>query len=375
MDNMRPTWAEVNLNAISRNLEIIRQAAGDKTKIMAVVKANAYGHGMFEISRVCQQQGVDYMGVAILDEAIALQKAGIMLPVLVLGYIPPEHTAAAIQAGISITVFNMDYADMVSRAAIAAGQTAHIHVKLDTGMSRLGFPADHNTVEKILKIAESPGVDIEGIFTHFAESDSPDSTFTLQQINQFKGTIEELEKRGLHIPLQHCSNSAAIVNYPQARFSMVRAGIILYGLYPAPLMKNMDLGIQPAMTLKSRVSFVKDLHPGDTVSYGRTYTCREETRIVTVPIGYADGYNRLLSNQAHAVIKGRRVPLIGAVCMDQCMFDIGQMKDISEGEEVILFGKPEHGVTADELAEIIGTINYEVVCSVSARVPRTYVHK
>lgn len=375
MDSMRPTWAEIDLGAITHNITTIRQLAGEDTRIMAVVKADAYGHGMLKVSEVCREQGVDYLGVATMDEAMALLQAGIHLPVLVLGYTPPECALKAIENEIRVTVFDLNFAAVLSRTATAAGRPAYIHLKVDTGMSRLGFPVNDDALEDILKIADLPGLHIEGIFTHFAESDNPDPAFTQRQLHYFKDIIAQLEKRGLHIPLQHCSNSAAIIKYPEARFTMVRAGIILYGLYPSPAMKNLNLGIKPAMTLKSQVSFIKDLHPGDTVSYGRTYTCQKETRVVTVPVGYADGYSRLLSNRARAVIKGHRVDLIGVVCMDQCIFDIGQLEGIHEGDEVILFGKPEQGVTADELAEIIGTINYEILCSISARVPRTYVRR
>lgn len=371
MDNSRPTWAEIDLTAIEHNLEGIRRVAG-KSKIMAVVKANAYGHGVVEVSNTCQDLGVDYFGVATLEEALELRQAGITTPVLALGYLPQSSARTAVEAGISPCIFTFDTALAFSEAALAAGQPARIHVKVDTGMGRLGFKVEEESLELVEKIALLPGIQLEGILTHFAEADGRDDAFTRQQIKLFSRFVDELENRGVHIPLKHCANSAAIFRYPEAIFDMVRAGIVLYGLSPSPAMKDDALDIIPAMTLKSQVSYVKCLPAGHPVSYGRRYYCREETRVATVPIGYADGYSRLLSNRSWGFIKGRQVPLIGTVCMDQCMFDVTGVEDVKTGDEIILFGKPEDGITADDLAALIGTINYEIVCSLGVRVPRFY---
>lgn len=239
-------------------------------------------------------------------------------------------------------------------------------------MGRLGFPADDSGIAAVVGISALPGIRAEGLMTHFAESDTPNRDFTCQQIQRFKAFNSELEKRGIQIVIKHCANSAAIVSYPEAHLDMVRAGIMLYGLYPSQSMKALNLDIIPAMTLKSRVSFVKTLPCGESVSYGRTYVCSEDTDVATIPIGYADGYNRLLSNRAYAMIKGIKAPLIGTVCMDQCMFALPKGANVQTGDEVILFGKPEEGITADDLAEMIGTINYEIVTTITSRVPRTY---
>lgn len=370
MDNSRPTWAEIDLTAIRYNLENIRRVAGP-AKIMAVVKANAYGHGVEEVSHACQEWGVDYFGVATLAEALELRQAGITAPVLTLGYLPETSAGTAVAANVTPCIFTLDAAQAFSQAAQAAGKKARVHIKIDTGMGRLGFKAHEESLEMVEIIARLPGIELEGILTHFAEADGVSEQFTRQQLGLFSDFIHELENRGFHIPLKHCANSAAIFKYPEAILDMVRAGIVLYGLAPSPSMKA-NLDIIPAMTLKSQVSYVKQLPAGYPVSYGRKYYCREETTVATVPIGYADGYNRLLSNRSWGVIKGKSVPLIGTVCMDQCMFDVTGVEGVKTGDEIILFGKPEDGITADDLAEMIGTINYEIVCSLGVRVPRFY---
>ncbi len=372
MEIRRPTWAEIDLSAIKHNIAVLRAYLKPSTRFMAVVKANAYGHGVMEVANVCAANGVDFLGVATLDEAMPLVEAGIKLPILVLGYVPGEFAEQVIEHDIRTVVYEEGYARELSRAAQRLGKDALIHFKIDTGMGRLGFPDDDAGIAAVVGIAALPGIRAEGLMTHFAESDSPQRDYTSQQIQRFMAFNRELEKQGLHIAIKHCGNSAAIVSYPEAHLDMVRAGIMLYGLYPAPSMKALNLDIIPAMTLKSRVSFVKTLPCGESVSYGRTYTCSEDTEVATIPIGYADGYNRLLSNRAYAMIKGIKAPLIGTVCMDQCMFALPKGSNVQTGDEVILFGRPEDGITADDLANLIGTINYESVTTITSRVPRTY---
>ncbi|MDD2586594.1 MAG: alanine racemase [Syntrophomonadaceae bacterium] len=372
MDNRRPTWAEIDLGVIRHNICSVREAAAG-AKVMAVVKANGYGHGMLEVSRICLEEGIGYLAVASLDEAMILREAGINLPVLVLGYIPEEYADTVVENNIRTTIFNSHLAKALSRAAVKLSKEAYLHIKIDTGMGRLGFLPDEKALNMIGEIASLPGVKLEGIFTHFAVADIQDRSFTLEQFRIFKQFISRLEQRNLYIPIKHCSNSAAFVEYPETHLDMVRAGIILYGLYPSSEIDRNKLDIIPAMTFKSRISFIKNLPAGYTISYGRTYCCADQTKVATVPVGYADGYSRLLSNRARAVIKGQEVPLIGNVCMDQCMFDVSGVEGVKEGDDVILFGRPEHGVTVDNLAEIMGTINYEVLCSITSRVPRIYI--
>ncbi len=373
MDNKRPTWAEIDLAAIRNNLRCIKKALSPGTRIMAAVKANAYGHGVKEVSRVCLEEMVDFLAVATLDEALELIAEGIAAPIMVLGYVPEQYADIIVSHGIRTAVYDASFARELSKAAQTQGKTARIHIKIDTGMGRIGFAPGSDTTGIIEDIAALPGIEVEGIFTHFTEADSQNDQFTREQFKVFQDFTSDLDERGLHIPIKHCSNSAAIFRYPETHLDMVRVGIILYGLYPSQFMKGMDLGIVPAMTLKSRVSMVKKLSEGHGVSYGRTHMCKQETRVATLPVGYADGYSRSFSNRAWAMIKGHKADSLGVVCMDQCMFDISGREDIVEGDEAILFGKEADGITADDLALIANTINYEIVCLVSSRVPRTYV--
>ncbi|NLX01071.1 MAG: alanine racemase [Syntrophomonadaceae bacterium] len=371
MDNHRPTWAEIDLAAIKHNLAAIKKAAGN-AGIMAMVKANAYGHGMLEVSRICCQEKVDFFGVASLDEALTLKQEIRDIPILVLGYIPSSDALTVVAEDIRPCIFTIESARVMSQAAVRLNRLAYLHIKLDTGMGRIGFLPDNKSLELLREIAGLPGIKIEGIFTHLAEADSEDSSFTQEQIKTFTGFVNQLEERGVNIPLKHCSNSAALINFPEAHFDMVRAGILLYGLFPSPQTKPGKIDVIPVMTLKSRVSYVKTLPVGHSISYNRSYCCRRDTRVATIPIGYADGYSRLLSNRAQALVNGKLVPLVGNVCMDMCMFDVSGVGEVKEGDEVILFGRPEDGVTADNLAQAMGTINYEVVSALGSRVPRIY---
>ena len=371
MDNHRPTWAEIDLAAIKHNLSAIKRAVGN-AGIMVMVKANAYGHGMLEVSRVCCQEKVDFFGVASLDEALTLRQEIKDIPILVLGYIPPTDAITVVAEDIRPCIFTVESAMVASQAAVQLNRQVKLHIKLDTGMGRIGFLPDNDSLKLIEQIAALPGVKIEGIFTHLAEADLEDSSFTREQIKTFTRFINQLEERGINIPLKHCSNSAALMNFPEAHFDMVRAGILLYGLFPSPQTKPGKIDVIPVMTLKSRVSYVKTLPVGHSISYNRSYCCRRDTRVATIPIGYADGYSRLLSNRAQALVNGKLVPLVGNVCMDMCMFDVSGVGEVKEGDEVILFGRPEDGVTADNLAQAMGTINYEVVSALGSRVPRIY---
>jgi alanine racemase len=372
MDNCMISWAEIDLRAIRSNLAGIQNLITPPTRLMAIVKANAYGHGMIEVARVCLEEGSTYLGVATPDEAVSLRNEGIDADILVMGYVPDSSAEVMVVNCIDAAVFNMDTAWALSNAAQRLGREARIHLKIDTGMGRIGFKPNPEALEIIKQIKTLPGIKIEGIFSHLATSDHADKTYAHEQIDIFRDFVEQVEKAGIKIPLRHLANSAAIMEMPEAQFDMVRAGITIYGLYPSDEIDKSKLVLIPAMTLKSRISFIKQIEPGQSVSYGRTFISQQPTKVATVSIGYADGYNRLLSNRAWATIKGKKVPLIGRVCMDQCMFDVSDLDDIQVGDEIILFGKPEDGVTADDLAEIIGTINYEIVCSPHSRIERIY---
>lgn len=369
----RPAWAEINLSAIAHNLKELRMVTGSQAKIMAVVKANGYGHGAVEVSTMALANGACYLGVAILNEAVELRQAGIKAPILIMGFTPPEQVFDAVKEDITLTVYNIEGAKAISEAAARLGKKAKIHVKVDTGMGRLGFSSDISTAGEIMKIAAFPAVELEGMFTHFAVADIKDKEYSKRQFEKFSEIDNELRNHGLNIPIKHTANSAAIIDLPDFHADMVRAGVSLYGLYPSDEVFKDKVDLIPAMTFKARVANVKTVPEGTSISYGRTYITAKETKVATIPVGYADGYTRLFSNRAHVIVKGVRVPVIGRVCMDQFMVDVSNIPDVAIGDEVILMGSQgDQEVTADELADLIGTINYEIVCMVSSRVPRIY---
>jgi len=373
MDNTPISWAEIDLRAIRSNLKGIKGLLASKTRLMAAVKANAYGHGMVEVAQACLQEGVSYLAVASPREALALREASINAQILVLGYMPLDYAELMVENRIEVAVFDMETVHALSKAAYELDGEARLHIKIDTGMGRIGFPPDNATIDLIGQISRFPGIVLQGLFSHLATADHADKTYAWQQVEAFKRFISELEQSGVSIPLKHLANSAAIMEMPEAQFNMVRAGISIYGLYPSSQVDKNKLELIPAMRLKSRVSQVKDIPASQSVSYGRTYISQKPIRVATVSIGYGDGYSRLLSNRAWAVIHGNKAPLIGTVCMDQCMFDVTAIENVQIGDEVILFGRPEDGISADDLAEIIGTINYEIVCAPSDRVARIFI--
>ncbi|MDD4801501.1 MAG: alanine racemase [Syntrophomonas sp.] len=373
MDNCIISWAEIDLRAIRNNIAEIRRLVSPSTKLMAVVKSNAYGNGMLEIAEVCQQEGVSYLGVATPDEAVTLREAGINANILLLGYMPVECAATMVENDIEVTVFSLDTAEVLSQAAARLNHTARLHIKIDTGMGRIGFTPNDSSLESIKVISRMPGIVLQGILSHLATADHDDKSFAKQQVEIFKSYISQLAEAGIDFPIKHIANSAAIIDMPESHFDMVRSGIITYGLYPSAHVNQDKLKLIPAMRLKSTISYLKTISAGQSVSYGRTFISQQEIKVATVAIGYADGYNRLLSNRGWACVKGKRVPLIGAVCMDQCMFDVSAIEDVRVGDEIIMFGRPEDGVTADDLANAIGTINYEIICAPSSRVDRIYL--
>jgi alanine racemase len=373
MDNCVISWAEIDLGAIRNNVAGIKRLISSKTRLMSVVKANAYGHGMLEVARICLEEGATYLGVASPGEAMTLRENDIRAQILVLGYVPENCAALMVVNRIDTAVFDLDTALALSQAASDTDKEARVHLKIETGMGRIGFKPDAASLELIQEIALLPGILIQGIFSHLATADCADKTYAWQQAKIFNEFVAKVEAAGISIPLKHLANSAAIMEMPELYFDMVRAGIITYGLYPSDEVDKSALELVPAMRLRSRISFVKTIPAGYSVSYGRTYICQQETKVATVPIGYGDGYHRLLSNRGWASIRGQKVPLIGTVCMDQCMFDVSGIDEVRTGDDVILFGRPEDGVTADDLAALMGTINYEIVCAPTSRISRIYV--
>ena len=378
---LRRTWAEIDLDALAQNFREVRKAADPKAMVCCVVKADAYGHGAVRVAREFASLGADWFAVSNLEEALQLRQAGIETPVLVLGYTPADKAGTLSRENISQCVYSLEYARDLSRFAQEAGVEVNIHLKIDTGMSRLGFyyqdiSRDEAAVEEVKEACSLPGLVPQGIFTHFAVSDEGQAgdAFTMRQFGCLKEMIESLARAGVTFPVRHCANSAGVFDYPLSHLDMVRAGIVLYGLYPSGELRSRP-ALKPALALKSVVSHVKTLLPGATVSYGRKFTAQHEMRVATVPVGYADGYPRLLSpGGAEVLIGGKRCPILGRICMDQLMADVTALDQVRVGDTVTLIGRDgEEEITADELAEKEGTINYEVVCALSKRVPRVYV--
>lgn len=365
--------AEIDLDALDFNIKSIIKRVNGRAKLIGTIKADGYGHGAIEVADVLTANGVDMFSVAMLDEAINLRNNGIDKPILILGLTPPQYIKEALEYDVILTVPNYETAVTISKAAVELGKKAVIHIKLDTGMGRIGFKPNEESVDIIEKISKLDNIEIEGIFTHFSTSDSKDKTFTGIQKERFVKTVEALEKRGVHIPIKHASASAGLMDFDDMFFNAVRPGIILYGYYPSDDVMKDRLSLKPVMSLKSYVTFIKEIDEGDSISYGRTYVADSKRKIATIPAGYADGYNRLLSNKGRILINGKSAPIRGRVCMDQCMVDITDI-DAKEWDEVVLLGKQgNEEITADEIAKTIGTISYEVLCMVSKRVPRIYI--
>lgn len=373
--HLRPTRAEINLDNLEHNLNEIRRVAHPRAGICAVVKADGYGHGAVEVAETALFCGASYLAVALLDEALQLRRAGIKAPILILGFTPDGQFDKIIEHDITQTIYSLESAQKLSKEARKRGKKAKIHIKLDTGMSRIGFQADRSSIEDIKKLFFMDGLEVEGMFTHFSKADEKDKSFTNEQFEKYMAVADELEKAGCRIPIKHAANSAAIMELPHTHLDMVRPGIILYGLYPSNEVDRSRIDLRPVMALKTRVSHVKELEAGRAVSYGGTFVTKRKSVIATLPVGYADGYSRLLSSKAQVLVKGRRAPVVGRVCMDQCMVDVTDIEgEVKPEEDVLLFGgTDESTVTADEIAGIMGTINYEVVCAVARRVPRVYL--
>jgi alanine racemase len=369
----RPVWAEVDLDALCGNIREIRRITDPHAEVMAVVKANAFSHGAEQVSRVALRCGARWLAVALLQEALELRQKGITAPILVLGFTPDADAAEVVANDISQTVFTWEGGLALAAAACRLGRKARVHVKIDTGMGRLGFPATRETVEIICRLARLRGLELEGIYTHFASADEPDKSYTEEQFRKLQQVLSQLAAQGVYIRWRHCANSAATLDLPHTHLDLVRPGIILYGLYPSEAVRHDLVRLRPVLSLKARVAHVKEVPRGTAISYGCTYVTSGATRIATLPLGYADGYSRLLSNKAEVLIRGRRAPVAGRVCMDQMMVDVGRIPGVAPGEEAVLIGRQgDQEVTVEELAGLMGTINYEVITRIGARVPRRY---
>jgi alanine racemase len=363
----RPTRALINLSNLRNNLAVARSYISDKTKIMAMVKANAYGHGILEISRELIKNGVTYLGVAYIEEAVFLRENGISTPILVTGAINAEQIPLFIKYDVDITSASIDKSKLISEAATKLNKTAKVHLKIDTGMERIGVHWYHaqDFIEETMAL---PNLKINGIFSHFASAED-DKEFTKVQIQRFDEVIAFMKHKNILPPFIHLANSAGAIFYPQAQYNMVRLGIILYGY-----MDKIQEKLKPVMSLKSKVSFFKVVPPNTGIGYTHSYVTENQTRIVTLPLGYADGYSRFFSNKGEVIIRGQRYPVVGNVAMDQIMVDIGQEGTAYNGDDVLVFGEDgADKLSLGELAQKIGTIPYEILCGISSRVPRIYI--
>ena len=369
-------YAQIDLDGVVGNCIQIEKHIDSHTKIMAVIKTDGYGHGSLPIARCLEEREMIYgFAVATVEEAIALREEGIKKPVLILGYTFPYSYRQLIRQDIRQSVFREDSLEEIGKAALLEGKEARVHIKVDTGMSRIGITPDETGLRFVKKAMETPGIEIEGIFTHFAKADEADKTSALLQITVFETFIKEIEEKlGVKIPLKHCSNSASIMELPQANMDLVRPGIILYGLHPSEEVDNQIIPFSPVLSLHSHIVYVKNLSPGQSVSYGGTFTASEQMRIATIPVGYGDGYPRMLSGKGYVLIHGQKAPILGRVCMDQFMVDVTHIPDVKEGDEVTLIGKDgEEVLSAELLGELSGRFNYELVCDLGRRIPRVYV--
>ena len=364
-------YARIDLDAICDNIDRVQQVVGDEVAVYAVIKANAYGHGALQVASVLKDKVAGF-GVATAEEALSLRQAGIQNPILILGYIFPGSSEALIEENITLTVFDYETAESLSVVAGKLSRTVKVHIKVDTGMGRIGFLPDDESAAVIEKISKLPHLEIEGLFSHFACADERDKTSALVQLQKFTAFADKLEKAGVHIPLLHLSNSAGIIEMPDARFNMVRCGISTYGLYPSDEVDRSKLKLTAAMSLHARVAFVKTVPAGTPISYGSTFVTDREMVVATVPIGYADGYPRSLSGRGYMMIRGQKAKVLGRVCMDQCMVDVTDIHGVQRGDEVIVMGQ---GVDTETVARLSERLHYELICDIGERVPRVYVTK
>ena len=378
--------AEIDLTAIASNVAELRRVTRSKAKLLVAVKANAYGHGIVEVAQQAIESGADALGVARLPEAIALRDSGLEAPILIFGYTPPDSVGTLIRLDLTQSVYSVDTAKDYAERLGQAKKRLKVHLKVDSGMGRLGLLPDsrryvapgmnlNGSAEKeTLQIAGLRQLELEGVFTHFASSDSADKTYADQQFETYIEFLDCLKRAGLEIPIRHAANSGAIIDLPHMHLDMVRAGISLYGLYPSDEVDRSKITLRPAMSLKARIIHLKTVPAGSAISYGMTHITEKPTKIATIPIGYADGYNRRLTNRGFMLVNGVRAPIVGRVCMDLTMLDVGHIPKINIEDEVVMIGQQgNESITADEIASLLGTINYEITSAITARVPRVYL--
>ena len=376
LESYQRVWAEVDLDAIWENMVHMKENIAENTKILAVIKTDGYGHGGVPIAKMLEQ--LDFMfgyAAATYEEAHVLREAGVKKPILILGYTFPYCYEELIREEIRPAVYRRDTVEELAAAAAKVGKKAKVHIKVDTGMGRIGITPDEEGLEFVRFLIEHPELEVEGIFTHFAKSDEADKTSANHQLELFQNFIDKIQTElGITIPVKHCSNSAAILEMPQANMDMVRAGITTYGLYPSEEVSKDIVPLRAAMSLYSHIVYCKTIHAGQSVSYGGLFTAQKDTRVATIPVGYGDGYPRSLSGRGYVLIHGKRAPILGRVCMDQFMVDISEIPEAMDGDKVTLLGMDgTERITAEELGELSGRFNYEFVCDLGKRIPRVYI--
>ena len=375
MEKNNRVKAVISLDAVEQNFREMRKNIAEDTKMIAVVKADAYGHGAVPIAHLIEDH--DYIwgfAAATAEEAVHLRQAGITKPILILGIVFDEYFPELVQYDIRPAVCEYDEAKKLSEEAVLQNKTVHIHIALDTGMTRIGYADIPESVEEIKKIAELPNLEIEGMFTHFARADEYDRSPAMVQLERYQDFSKRVEEAGVDIPLHHCSNSAGIIRVPEANLSIVRAGITIYGIYPSSEVERDIVKLAPVMELKSHITYVKDVPAGAAISYGGTYVADKKRRVATIPVGYADGYPRQLSNKGWVLIHGKKAPILGRVCMDQFMADVTEIDNVKKGDEVTLLGRDgDEFISIEEMGDLCGRFSYEFACDISPRVPRVYI--
>ncbi|GAA6264836.1 alanine racemase [Ruminococcus sp. AF37-6AT] len=375
MEKNNRVKAVISLDAVEQNFREMRKNIAEDTKMIAVVKADAYGHGAVPIAHLIENH--DYIwgfAAATAEEAVHLRQAGITKPILILGIVFDEYFPELVQYDIRPAVCEYDEAKKLSDEAVLQNKTVHIHIALDTGMTRIGYADIPESVEEIKKIAELPNLEIEGMFTHFARADEYDRSPAMVQLERYQDFSKRVEEAGVDIPLHHCSNSAGIIRVPEANLSIVRAGITIYGIYPSSEVERDIVKLAPVMELKSHITYVKDVPAGAAISYGGTYVADKKKRVATIPVGYADGYPRQLSNKGWVLIHGKKAPILGRVCMDQFMADVTEIDNVKKGDEVTLLGRDgDEFISIEEMGDLCGRFSYEFACDISPRVPRVYI--
>jgi len=374
-DRYSRVCAYIDLDAVEYNIEMINNNIRKHSQILGVIKTDAYGHGAEAVASVLEPFPFMWgFGVATLEEAVLLRESGVRKPILILGYTFPEQIQDAVHYNITMTVFEKTLAEQLSREGRRQNKDVHIHIKLDTGMSRLGFRDNEESYETIREIMEMPNLYVEGVFSHFSRADERDKTFAHIQLDRYTRMLNHLDEDGIQFPMRHFDASAGIIDIREGNFDLVRAGISIYGMYPSEEVKKERVPLHPVLSLKSHVVFVKEVEPGTPVSYGGTYVTMSRTKIATIPVGYGDGYPRLLSNKGYVLIHGYRAPILGRVCMDMFMVDVTDIPHVHMGDEVTLIGRDgEESIPVETLSDLCGRFNYEFVCDLGKRVPRVFL--